>query len=137
MNGARFVHGALEELGREVLVADAQKVKGPAPPGSRASPRPGAALAGARGAALRARRATKALVTVDERVRVTGSSTRGTSPTMGVRMARTVARRGCRAFGSATARCRDLDGLRCADVSAPAPDGSRGARNDERLESKG
>jgi transposase len=31
MNGARFVHDALEELGWEVLVADAQKVKGLAP----------------------------------------------------------------------------------------------------------
>jgi hypothetical protein len=28
MNGARFVHDTLEELGWEVLVADAQKVKG-------------------------------------------------------------------------------------------------------------
>ena len=32
MNGARFVHDTLEELGWEVLVADAQKVKGLAPP---------------------------------------------------------------------------------------------------------
>ena len=31
MNGARFVHDTLEELGWEVLVADAQKVKGLAP----------------------------------------------------------------------------------------------------------
>jgi transposase len=31
MTGARFVHDALEEHGREVLVADAQKVKGLAP----------------------------------------------------------------------------------------------------------
>jgi len=31
MTGARFVHDALEELGWEVLVADAQKVKGLAP----------------------------------------------------------------------------------------------------------
>jgi transposase len=31
MNGARFVHDRLEELGWEVLVADAQKVKGLAP----------------------------------------------------------------------------------------------------------
>jgi transposase len=31
MNGARFVHDTLEELGSEVLVADAQKVKGLAP----------------------------------------------------------------------------------------------------------
>jgi transposase len=31
MNGARFVHDALEELGWEVLVADAQRVKGLAP----------------------------------------------------------------------------------------------------------
>jgi transposase len=31
MNGARFVHDVLEELGWEVLVADAQKVKGLAP----------------------------------------------------------------------------------------------------------
>src|SRR5215217_7589259 len=31
MNGARFVHDALEELGWEVLVADAQKAKGLAP----------------------------------------------------------------------------------------------------------
>jgi transposase len=31
MAGARFVHGTLEELGWEVLVADAQKVKGLAP----------------------------------------------------------------------------------------------------------
>ena len=31
MNGARFVHDSLEELGWEVLVADAQKVKGLAP----------------------------------------------------------------------------------------------------------
>jgi transposase len=31
MNGARFVHDALEELGWEVLVADAHRVKGPAP----------------------------------------------------------------------------------------------------------
>ena len=29
MNGARFVHDTLEEHGWEVLVADAQKVKGP------------------------------------------------------------------------------------------------------------
>src|SRR3954454_4427318 len=32
MIGARFVHDTLEELGWEVLVADAQKVKGLAPP---------------------------------------------------------------------------------------------------------
>jgi transposase len=31
MNGARFVHDTLEERGWEVLVADAQKVKGLAP----------------------------------------------------------------------------------------------------------
>jgi len=31
INGARFVHDTLEELGWEVLVADAQKVKGLAP----------------------------------------------------------------------------------------------------------
>ena len=31
MTGARFIHDALEELGWEVLVADAQKVKGLAP----------------------------------------------------------------------------------------------------------
>ena len=31
MNGARFVHDTLEELGWEVLVADAQRVKGLAP----------------------------------------------------------------------------------------------------------
>jgi transposase len=31
MNGARFVHDTLEEHGWEVLVADAQKVKGLAP----------------------------------------------------------------------------------------------------------
>jgi transposase len=31
MNGARFVHDTLEECGWEVLVADAHKVKGPAP----------------------------------------------------------------------------------------------------------
>jgi transposase len=31
MNGARFVHDPLEELGWEVLIADAQKVKGLAP----------------------------------------------------------------------------------------------------------
>src|SRR5829696_10028722 len=31
MNGARFVHDSLEECGWEVLVADAQKVKGLAP----------------------------------------------------------------------------------------------------------
>jgi transposase len=31
MNGARFVHDSLEELGWEVLVADAQRVKGLAP----------------------------------------------------------------------------------------------------------
>jgi transposase len=31
MNGARFVHDALEELGWDVLIADAQKVKGLAP----------------------------------------------------------------------------------------------------------
>jgi hypothetical protein len=31
MNGARFVHDTLEELGWEVLVADAQQVKGLAP----------------------------------------------------------------------------------------------------------
>src|SRR3954467_3704443 len=31
MNGARFVHDRLEEHGWEVLVADAQKVKGLAP----------------------------------------------------------------------------------------------------------
>jgi len=31
MNGARFVHDTLEELGWEVLVADAHKVKGLAP----------------------------------------------------------------------------------------------------------
>ena len=31
MNGARFVHDTLEECGWEVLVADAQKVKGLAP----------------------------------------------------------------------------------------------------------
>jgi len=31
MNGARFVHDSLEELGWEVLVADAHKVKGLAP----------------------------------------------------------------------------------------------------------
>ena len=31
MNGARFIHDTLEELGWEVLVADAQKVKGLAP----------------------------------------------------------------------------------------------------------
>jgi transposase len=31
MNGARFVHDTLEELGWEVLVADAKKVKGLAP----------------------------------------------------------------------------------------------------------
>jgi transposase len=31
MNGARFVHDRLEELGWEVLIADAQKVKGLAP----------------------------------------------------------------------------------------------------------
>ena len=33
MNGARFVHDTLEELGWEVLVADAEKVKGVAPLG--------------------------------------------------------------------------------------------------------
>jgi transposase len=31
MNGARFVHDALERCGWEVQIADAQKVKGPAP----------------------------------------------------------------------------------------------------------
>jgi transposase len=31
MNGARFVHDTLEELGWEVLIADAQKIKGLAP----------------------------------------------------------------------------------------------------------
>jgi transposase len=31
INGARFVHDTLEELGWEVLIADAQKVKGLAP----------------------------------------------------------------------------------------------------------
>jgi hypothetical protein len=31
MNGARFVHDTLEELGWEVLVADTKKVKGLAP----------------------------------------------------------------------------------------------------------
>ena len=31
MNGARFVHDELEEYGWEVLVADAQRVKGLAP----------------------------------------------------------------------------------------------------------
>ena len=31
MNGARFVHDRLEEQGWEVLIADAQKVKGLAP----------------------------------------------------------------------------------------------------------
>jgi transposase len=31
MNGARFVHDTLEEHGWEVLIADAQKVKGLAP----------------------------------------------------------------------------------------------------------
>ena len=31
MNGARFVHDTLEELGWQVLVADAQRVKGLAP----------------------------------------------------------------------------------------------------------
>ena len=31
MTGARFVHDSLEELGWEVLIADAAKVKGPAP----------------------------------------------------------------------------------------------------------
>jgi transposase len=31
MTGARFIHDTLEELGWEVLVADAQKVKGLAP----------------------------------------------------------------------------------------------------------
>jgi hypothetical protein len=31
MNGARFVHDTLEELGWDVLIADAQKVKGLAP----------------------------------------------------------------------------------------------------------
>jgi transposase len=31
MNGARFVHDRLEELGWEVLIADAQRVKGLAP----------------------------------------------------------------------------------------------------------
>jgi transposase len=31
MTGARFVHDTLEELGWEVLVADAQRVKGLAP----------------------------------------------------------------------------------------------------------
>ena len=31
MTGARFVHDTLEELGWEVLIADAQKVKGLAP----------------------------------------------------------------------------------------------------------
>jgi transposase len=31
MNGARFVHDTLEEHGWEVLIADAQKVEGPAP----------------------------------------------------------------------------------------------------------
>jgi transposase len=31
MNGARFVHDRLEELGWDVLIADAQKVKGLAP----------------------------------------------------------------------------------------------------------
>jgi transposase len=31
MNGARFVHDTLEELGWEVLIADAHKVKGLAP----------------------------------------------------------------------------------------------------------
>src|SRR5438034_11662751 len=31
MNGARFVHDTLEELGWEALIADAQKVKGLAP----------------------------------------------------------------------------------------------------------
>jgi transposase len=32
MNGARFVHDTLEQHGWEVLIADAQKVKGLAPP---------------------------------------------------------------------------------------------------------
>ena len=32
MNGARFVHDLLEEHGWDVLIADAQKVKGLAPP---------------------------------------------------------------------------------------------------------
>jgi len=31
MNGARFVHDTLEALGWEVLIAEPQKVKGPAP----------------------------------------------------------------------------------------------------------
>jgi transposase len=31
MNGARFVHDSLEELGWQVEIADAQKVKGLAP----------------------------------------------------------------------------------------------------------
>ncbi len=31
MTGARFVHDSLEQLGWEVLIADAQKVKGLAP----------------------------------------------------------------------------------------------------------
>ena len=31
MNGARFVHDRLEQLGLDVLIADAQKVKGLAP----------------------------------------------------------------------------------------------------------
>jgi transposase len=37
MNGARFVHDTLEELGWEVLVADAEKVRGLAPPRLRLS----------------------------------------------------------------------------------------------------
>ena len=35
MSGARFVHDSLEQLGWEVLIADAQKVKGLAPLASR------------------------------------------------------------------------------------------------------
>jgi hypothetical protein len=50
MNGARFVHDTLEEYGWEVLVADAQKVKGLAPLAwqRRASARPAARLLPAR-----------------------------------------------------------------------------------------
>src|SRR4029450_3022795 len=49
MNGARFVHDTLEEAGWEVLVADAQKVKGLAPLGCKTDKMGGGGLAGVAG----------------------------------------------------------------------------------------
>jgi hypothetical protein len=52
MTGARFVHDRLEELGWDVLIADAAKVKGPGAAGLQDRPHRCAGAGGALGARL-------------------------------------------------------------------------------------